>query len=158
MTPALEKTSKTLATKLKPLATPSAAADPISAAQLADPVALDTTTYRPLPDHSALGLSAFYVALLAIMSVHRRDSDQLVDRFGARLRRHGARAEVDPTATGPDRPSSDVVDQMRCSADCDPDSDRGDAADSGRTARHVRAQRPAAVAPNGVRCADDRVG
>ena len=68
LTPALQKTSQTLATKLKPLATPSAAADPISAAQLADPVALETTTYRPLPDHSALGLSAFYVALLAIMS------------------------------------------------------------------------------------------
>ena len=68
MTPALEKTSQTLATKLKPLSTPAATANPISAAQLADPVALETTTYRPLPDHSALGLSAFYVALLAIMS------------------------------------------------------------------------------------------
>ena len=68
MTPALEKTSQMLATKLKPLTTPAATANPISAAQLADPVALETTTYRPLPDHSALGLSAFYVALLAIMS------------------------------------------------------------------------------------------
>jgi ABC-type multidrug transport system permease subunit len=31
-------------------------------------VTITTATYRPLPDHSALGLSAFYAALLAIMS------------------------------------------------------------------------------------------
>lgn len=34
---------------------------------LADPVALATVPYRPLPDHSALGLSAFYIALLTMM-------------------------------------------------------------------------------------------
>jgi YhgE/Pip-like protein len=68
ITPAISKISRQISTKLKPLATPSASADPIAAAQLADPVALETSTYRPLPDHSALGLSAFYVALLAIMS------------------------------------------------------------------------------------------
>ena len=68
MTPAITKISPQIGTKLKPLATPAAAADPVTAAQLADPVALTTATYRPLPDHSALGLSAFYIALLAIMS------------------------------------------------------------------------------------------
>jgi YhgE/Pip-like protein len=68
MPPAIEKISPQLGTKVKPLATSSAAADPLAAAQLADPVALETSAYRPLPDHSALGLSAFYVALLAIMS------------------------------------------------------------------------------------------
>jgi uncharacterized phage infection (PIP) family protein YhgE len=32
-----------------------------------DPFRITTQTYRPLPDHSALGLSAFYIALLTIM-------------------------------------------------------------------------------------------
>src|SRR6202020_542776 len=57
-----------IGTKLKPLVSASAAANPVMAAQVADPVNLTTSTYRPLPSHSALGLSAFYVALLAIMS------------------------------------------------------------------------------------------
>jgi hypothetical protein len=39
----------------------------IVADRLANPIAMTTATYRPLPDHSALGLSAFYVALLGIM-------------------------------------------------------------------------------------------
>jgi hypothetical protein len=39
-----------------------------SSAPLAQPVTMTPTTYRPLPNHAALGLSAFYVALLAIMS------------------------------------------------------------------------------------------
>lgn len=68
MTPAIETISPEIGAKIKPLATPSAAANPVAAAQLADPVALASASYRPLPDHSALGLSAFYVALLAIMS------------------------------------------------------------------------------------------
>jgi YhgE/Pip-like protein len=33
----------------------------------ADPITVVTQTYRPLPDHSALGLSAFYIALLTLM-------------------------------------------------------------------------------------------
>lgn len=37
------------------------------AALRANPIAVTTTQYRPLPDHSAQGLSAFYVALLTIM-------------------------------------------------------------------------------------------
>ena len=35
---------------------------------LADPLTFQSVNYRPLPSHSALGLSAFYVALLALMS------------------------------------------------------------------------------------------
>jgi len=35
--------------------------------QIADPVKLSVVVYRPLPSHSALGLSAFYVSLLALM-------------------------------------------------------------------------------------------
>jgi len=68
MSPAITKISPKIGAKLTPLATPAATADPVTAAQLADPVALKTSTYRPLPDHSALGLSAFYTALLAIMA------------------------------------------------------------------------------------------
>jgi hypothetical protein len=33
---------------------------------LSDPVVVTTTPYRPLPPHSGLGLSAFYIALLAL--------------------------------------------------------------------------------------------
>jgi YhgE/Pip-like protein len=36
-------------------------------ALLADPITLSSVDYRPLPPHSALGLSAFYIALLALM-------------------------------------------------------------------------------------------
>jgi len=65
---AFTQISPEVGTKLKPLVTASAAANPLMAAQVADPVALMPSTYEPLPDHSALGLSAFYVALLAIMA------------------------------------------------------------------------------------------
>jgi YhgE/Pip-like protein len=68
LTPAIDRISPQIGTTIKALATSSAAANPVAAAQLADPVGLVTSSYRPLPDHSALGLSAFYVALLAIMS------------------------------------------------------------------------------------------
>jgi YhgE/Pip-like protein len=36
-------------------------------AQRAHPVSLQSIPYRPLPDHTALGLSAFYIGLLTIM-------------------------------------------------------------------------------------------
>jgi len=36
-------------------------------AQRADPITLTAVPYRPLPPHSALGLSAFYISLLSIM-------------------------------------------------------------------------------------------
>lgn len=68
ITPAIAKISPQIGTKLKPLVSPSAAANPVMAAQVADPVGLTTSTYRPLPSHSALGLSAFYAALLAIIA------------------------------------------------------------------------------------------
>jgi YhgE/Pip-like protein len=38
-----------------------------TAAVLADPITFASVDYRPLPSHSALGLSAFYVALLALI-------------------------------------------------------------------------------------------
>jgi len=36
-------------------------------AQRSDPITLTSVPYRPLPSHSALGLSAFYISLLSIM-------------------------------------------------------------------------------------------
>jgi len=43
------------------------AASPLTADFLADPVTATMAGYRPLPAHSALGLSAFYLALLILM-------------------------------------------------------------------------------------------
>lgn len=68
LTPAMQQISKQLGSQLTAQAPQAAAGNPVVAAQLADPVALATETYRPLPDHTALGLSAFYIALLAIMA------------------------------------------------------------------------------------------
>jgi YhgE/Pip-like protein len=44
-----------------------AGASPLLRAFLADPVTIKTAQYRPLPSHTALGLSAFYIALLTLM-------------------------------------------------------------------------------------------
>lgn len=68
LTPAMQQISKQLGSQLTAQAPHTATGNPVVAAQLADPVALSTETYRPLPDHTALGLSAFYIALLAIMA------------------------------------------------------------------------------------------
>jgi YhgE/Pip-like protein len=68
LTPAIQEISPQIGAKLEPLATSSAASNPVMAAQLADPITLTPSTYRPLPGHTALGLSAFYTALLAIMA------------------------------------------------------------------------------------------
>jgi YhgE/Pip-like protein len=68
ITPAIAKISPGIGAKLKPLATSAATGNPVMAAQLANPVTLRTSDYRPLPDHTALGLSAFYIALLAMMA------------------------------------------------------------------------------------------
>jgi YhgE/Pip-like protein len=45
---------------------PAGASSPLTRAFLADPVTVTTAVYRPLPSHSALGLSAFYIALLIL--------------------------------------------------------------------------------------------
>jgi YhgE/Pip-like protein len=68
LAPAVQKISTQVSAKLTPKASKAAISNPVVAAQLADPVALATASYRPLPDHTALGLSAFYAALLAIMA------------------------------------------------------------------------------------------
>jgi Protein of unknown function (DUF3533) len=46
---------------------PVGASTPAMRALLSDPIHVTITTYRPLPSHSALGLSAFYIALLTLM-------------------------------------------------------------------------------------------
>ena len=68
ITPAVTQISPQVGKQLSALASPQVRANPVLGAQLADPITLATTTYRPLPDHSALGLSAFYIALLSILS------------------------------------------------------------------------------------------
>ena len=64
---AVPQVSSQVGQQVKGLATPAAAANPVAAAALEDPVTMTTRQFRPLPAHSALGLSAFYIALLAIM-------------------------------------------------------------------------------------------
>jgi len=66
--PAAESASASVGKQLAPLVGPETRSNPVLAAQAADPIALKVVTYRPLPDHTALGLSAFYIALLAILA------------------------------------------------------------------------------------------
>lgn len=64
--PALQAASKEIG---EHLTTVSASSHPSSAvqAQLTDPVRVSVSVYRPLPSHSGLGLSAFYLSLLTLM-------------------------------------------------------------------------------------------
>jgi YhgE/Pip-like protein len=68
LTPALSQISQQIGTKLTTQSTAAVRANPVLSAQLADPVALKVVSYRPLPSHSALGLSAFYVSLVSILA------------------------------------------------------------------------------------------
>lgn len=63
--PALTDISEDIGSRLED----SAPADlsPVTRAVLQNPVTLTTRSYRPLPSHSGLGLSAFYLALLVTM-------------------------------------------------------------------------------------------
>ena len=63
LNPALSKISTSIGTHLKAQDTASTA----PTALLADPIAVSPVAYRPLPSHSGLGLSAFYIALLIMM-------------------------------------------------------------------------------------------
>jgi YhgE/Pip-like protein len=65
--PAIARASHLIGRQLLAAARPVPPAGSASAAVLADPLTLQSVDYRPLPSHSALGLSAFYVALLALM-------------------------------------------------------------------------------------------
>lgn len=67
--PALADASRTIGQHL--LAGASSAnpegVDPVERALLANPVTISSVPYRPLPAHSGLGLSAFYLSLLIMM-------------------------------------------------------------------------------------------
>jgi len=66
--PALAAASRSIGEELAGVASPAIAQLPAVARALADPVQVTDVEYRPLPGNSALGLSAFYLALLASMS------------------------------------------------------------------------------------------
>lgn len=66
--PALAQISHVIGGKLTPQSAATARRNPSNARELADPVTVATVTYRPLPSRSGLGLSAFYLALLTMMS------------------------------------------------------------------------------------------
>ncbi len=66
-TSALTEASQQLGHQLVAATVAADRANPVIAAQLADPITISTVQYRPLPATSALGLSAFYLALLATM-------------------------------------------------------------------------------------------
>jgi YhgE/Pip-like protein len=64
--PALDSASRQIGRKLT-ASMPAGSASPVTRAFLADPVTVTTMVYRPLPSYTALGLSAFYIALLTLM-------------------------------------------------------------------------------------------
>jgi YhgE/Pip-like protein len=64
--PALAAASRQIGRQLTAIAPPPSS--PATRAFLAEPVTVTTTQYRPLPSHNALGLSAFYIALLILFS------------------------------------------------------------------------------------------
>jgi YhgE/Pip-like protein len=68
LTPAFHAISTHVGADLVAQSSPAARATSYATAQLRDPIALTTTSYRPLPANTALGLSAFYVSLLAMMA------------------------------------------------------------------------------------------
>jgi YhgE/Pip-like protein len=67
LTPAIAVASRRIGQQLLAAARPAPPAGSASAAVLADPITFTSRDNRPLPPHSALGLSAFYVALLALI-------------------------------------------------------------------------------------------
>lgn len=64
--PALESVSKRFGEDLLAEARHTGATTP--EALLSDPVSVSSVSYRPLPDHAGVGLSAFYIALLVTMA------------------------------------------------------------------------------------------
>jgi YhgE/Pip-like protein len=61
--PALAHASRQIGQRLRQLSSTPGAKD-VSRPLLGDPLTVSSVPYRPLPTHSALGLSAFYIALL----------------------------------------------------------------------------------------------
>ena len=65
--PAIALASHRIGHQFLASARPAPAAGTATAAVLAAPITFSSVDYRPLPSHSALGLSAFYIALLALI-------------------------------------------------------------------------------------------
>jgi len=65
--PGLGAASRQIGRQLTAFVPAARASSPLTRDFLADPVTVTTADYRPLPPHSALGLSAFYIALLTLM-------------------------------------------------------------------------------------------
>ena len=65
-TPALGKISAAVGAQLKEAPGASAVTNPVLRSRLAIPFSVVTSEFRPLPSHTALGLSAFYLSLLTI--------------------------------------------------------------------------------------------
>jgi len=65
--PGIEAASRQIGRQLAAFVPAARAASPLTRDFLADPVTVTQADYRPLPSHSALGLSAFYIALLILM-------------------------------------------------------------------------------------------
>jgi YhgE/Pip-like protein len=68
LTPAIAHISPQIGHHLTALDTTASKDNPVLADRVANPISLTTSTYRPLPNHSALGLSAFYIALLGLIA------------------------------------------------------------------------------------------
>ena len=64
--PAIGAASHLIGRQLLTNARPTPLTGSATAAELADPITISTRDYRPLPPDSALGLSAFYIALLTL--------------------------------------------------------------------------------------------
>ncbi len=68
LTPAFQQISSTIGDQLVGHSTTAARSTAFATAQLHDPIRFETVSYRPLPPNTALGLSAFYVSLLAMLA------------------------------------------------------------------------------------------
>jgi YhgE/Pip-like protein len=66
--PGLGAASRQIGRQLTAFVPAARASSRLTRDSLADPVTVTTAEYRPLPSHSALGLSAFYIALLILMA------------------------------------------------------------------------------------------
>ena len=68
LTPAFKQISSTIGDQLVAYSTAAARSTSFATEQLHDPIRFETVSYRPLPANTALGLSAFYVSLLAMLA------------------------------------------------------------------------------------------
>jgi YhgE/Pip-like protein len=68
LTPALEQVSKQIGVQLTEKSTSAVRSNPVLSERVGDPIILSVVSYRALPSHSALGLSAFYVSLVSLLA------------------------------------------------------------------------------------------